>query len=132
MNETQIQVNREVSTKIRDHLIKQRAVSVQEDEHGTCAYRGANGLMCAVGCLIPDDKYNPEWENTAISGQNPIWKVLEEEYGGYLLPELLRRWQIYHDSQSVGHNYEKWLNGVQGETSPEEFHELVIKDLCYE
>lgn len=132
MNEMQIQVNREVSEKIRDHLIKQRAVSTMDDGSGTCAYRGPNGQMCAVGCLIPDDRYSPYWEDTAVAEESSIWSILREIYGDYLLLELLRRWQIYHDSQSLGANYEKWLNGVQGETSPDEFHELVIKDLCYE
>lgn len=27
-----------------------------------CKYRGRNGLRCALGHLIPDEKYNPKWE----------------------------------------------------------------------
>lgn len=27
-----------------------------------CLYRGPNGLKCAAGHLVPDDKYDPDWE----------------------------------------------------------------------
>ena len=27
-----------------------------------CLYRGPNGLKCAIGVLIPDEKYEPEFE----------------------------------------------------------------------
>lgn len=30
---------------------------------GTCKYRGPNGLVCAYGVLIPDDKYDPKMDN---------------------------------------------------------------------
>jgi len=32
-----------------------------------CAYRGENGLMCAAGCLIPDELYKEEFE-----GMSPV------------------------------------------------------------
>lgn len=31
-----------------------------------CAYRGDGGTMCAVGCLIPDDRYRPELEGGIV------------------------------------------------------------------
>jgi hypothetical protein len=46
------------------HLYKQcRPAS----EDGTCKYRTADGLMCAVGCRIPDEMYVPEMD-TNLSG----------------------------------------------------------------
>lgn len=33
-----------------------------------CAYRGADGSKCAVGCLIPDDDYKPSFERLTIVG----------------------------------------------------------------
>jgi hypothetical protein len=27
-----------------------------------CMYRGENGLKCAFGQIIPDDRYDPRWE----------------------------------------------------------------------
>ena len=29
---------------------------------GRCAYRGVNGLSCAIGCLDIDEVYQPSWE----------------------------------------------------------------------
>mgnify|MGYP006272609771 CR=1 FL=1 len=37
---------------------KQNAISMNRSN--TCKYRGPNGLMCFVGFLIPDDKYE-QW-----------------------------------------------------------------------
>lgn len=31
-----------------------------------CAYRGENGLKCAIGCLIPDDLYDPKMEGQVV------------------------------------------------------------------
>lgn len=52
---------REVFDKVKTHLLSQMLRSV--DTAGRmCAYRGAGGLKCAVGCLIPDDLYTPKIE----------------------------------------------------------------------
>jgi hypothetical protein len=48
------------------HLRKQGCQSLQEGEDGGCAYRGDGGTMCAVGCLITDDEYDPRWEGDGI------------------------------------------------------------------
>ncbi len=32
------------------------------DAEGTCLYRGPNGKKCAIGVLIPDEKYTPHLE----------------------------------------------------------------------
>jgi hypothetical protein len=47
----------EVFDKVAKHLLTQNAKSKLPS--GMCAYRGDHGLMCAAGCLIPDDKYDP-------------------------------------------------------------------------
>lgn len=36
------------------------------NEKGDCMYRAPNGLKCAVGCLIPDDKYDLRMEGRAV------------------------------------------------------------------
>lgn len=46
--------NKEVFEIVRQHLMAQGAKSFRG---ARCAYRGADGLMCAVGVLIPDDQY---------------------------------------------------------------------------
>lgn len=52
-------------TKVVKHLRKQGEQSL--DEIVGCVYRGANGLQCAVGCLIPDDKYREGMEGDSVS-----------------------------------------------------------------
>ena len=52
--------NQEIFDTVALHLIKQGAPGV--NDHGDCRYRAGNGHMCAVGVLIPDDKYNAEAE----------------------------------------------------------------------
>ena len=47
--------------KMYDHLIKQGRKSTGAKWDG-CAYRGDQGTMCAVGCLISDEEYVPEME----------------------------------------------------------------------
>jgi hypothetical protein len=40
----------------------QRATSAR----GYCRYRNDTGLKCAIGALIPDDKYHPNFEMHAV------------------------------------------------------------------
>jgi len=53
---------------ITHFLYKQGKASmgVAEDGTETCAYRGSKGLMCAVGCIIPDEIYVPLMEAKAV------------------------------------------------------------------
>lgn len=54
----------ETFDKVTRHLLTQKAVS--ELKGVGCRYRADNGLKCAVGCLIPDDKYSPDIEGTPV------------------------------------------------------------------
>lgn len=62
-----------------------------------CLYRGPNGTKCAVGCLIPDDRYDPAMEHHAVQD-------LSRE--AFNLPEikdhedLLASLQNVHDASS--------------------------------
>jgi hypothetical protein len=42
---------------VHDHLITQGKKAV--DEEGDCQYRAEDGTMCAIGCLIPEEVYDP-------------------------------------------------------------------------
>lgn len=33
-----------------------------DEAQDTCAYRGSEGMRCAMGHVLPDDKYQPEFE----------------------------------------------------------------------
>ena len=47
--------HQEIFNKVVTHLFTQGRPA--RDEEGHCMYRGPNKTSCAVGCLIPDEKY---------------------------------------------------------------------------
>lgn len=56
---------------VSKHLLTQNQRStgaLRNSPFEGCAYRGRNGLKCAVGCLIPDELYNPNIEDITIDG----------------------------------------------------------------
>ncbi len=109
----------ELYTRVTTHLITQGRRSwgllpdeatarTGEDSTG-CLYRGPDGTMCAIGCLIPDRLYMPSLERlsladlTTASQWNPVWGILvaagiprEPE-----VADLLGRLQEIHDSVPV-------------------------------
>lgn len=54
----------EALNRVMEHLRKQGKPAVNES--GLCLYRTADGLMCAIGALIPDDKYHPKIDQQLI------------------------------------------------------------------
>ncbi len=88
----------EIYDKVKAHLIAQGRPAMEDD---TCCYRTASGLKCAVGCLIPDDRYQPGFEGEAIGAMfsepvNSISALMVELYGPKCLT-LLRDLQTLHD-----------------------------------
>ena len=82
----------EVFNKVEAHLLAQGVKSIRKQSElnvfptGTtymCAYRGAGGLRCAVGCLIKDEAYNKGLEGIAM------WADEKEEDRQTLLEEAL-------------------------------------------
>lgn len=62
-----------VFDKVATHLLTQKRKSMKRtrkdcfDGKGVlCMYRGPNGTMCAVGCLIKDKYYDPNLENKNV------------------------------------------------------------------
>lgn len=49
----------QIFDRVAVHLATQRTQSAR---NGICAYRGQGGAMCAVGCLIPEHHYRPEFD----------------------------------------------------------------------
>lgn len=107
----------EVFDKVANHLINQSAKSINVSEYALsgngCAYRGNNGMKCAVGCLIPDERYSPKMEGKSPSGANDVCR---EVFNQELFPEILhdesptapgtdwdflRGLQTIHDDSSV-------------------------------
>lgn len=57
--------NQEAFTTMVLHLRKQGKRSTMKNR-STCRYYGPDGLMCAVGCLIPEDEYRCSFEGNAV------------------------------------------------------------------
>lgn len=127
----------ELSEKIRDHLISQHAKS--ENVFGSCKYRNADGLMCAVGCLITDEVYDTGLEGN-MSSDPVILEALEKS--GVAMDEatiaMARAWQAYHDSSyfsndvqsSASYSYSRWIVSKNEAHSPTTVHEIIIKELA--
>lgn len=118
----------QISERIRDHLTQQKAQSL--DYRGGCAYRGENGTMCAVGCLITDKAYNKNIENLGVATVT-VGDVLRASgiVVGLGAKGLLRDWQRYHDlmcNLGKGYSYHHWISGATGD-SPENFHNFIIE-----
>ena len=76
------------------HLFTQKKPA--RDHNGSCKYKTDGGLMCAVGCLIPDDEYKEHFEGktvVSIYEQLPFLRSVSIE--------LLARMQTIHDTYHV-------------------------------
>lgn len=60
--------DQELYTKVRTHLLTQMKKSemVHPELGNQCKYRTPDGLKCAIGCLIPDEKYHRALEGLAV------------------------------------------------------------------
>lgn len=57
--------NQEAVKTMREHLLKQGGRAMNHNETA-CVYRASDGGKCAIGCLIPDEDYRPEFEEHLI------------------------------------------------------------------
>jgi hypothetical protein len=98
--------NQEAFNIMVQHLRKQGQRAILKDDPTSCAYRGADGLKCAIGALISDSEYNTQLEGRAAS-------VLAAFYGMFkgLDPYLLDDVQNIHDNYSVT-EWESRLKGI--------------------
>jgi hypothetical protein len=116
---------RELSERVRDHLTQQRAQSTKVD---SCAYRGENDTMCAVGCLIDDDHYDDRIEGTRVGGRlirYALKSSLGFELNHYAI-RMLSHWQFYHDDDCG--RYVAWLYD-SGNHSPAIQHDARMQGL---
>ncbi len=103
-----------------EHLRKQNAKSSTPATRGggtieRCLYRSPDGLMCAAGCLIPDELYSVAFEDTTIEDlfcsnfqRVPEEQVLDAESKASRLSQvykphlqLITRLQELHDDAPV-------------------------------
>lgn len=93
----------ETFDKIVDHLRKQNSKSLMEaPRDDTCAYRGKDGKMCAVGCLIEDEFYDPSLEGNIVYDEK-VKNALRNS--GYYIDDkfiqLMDSMQKCHDGKDV-------------------------------
>lgn len=134
---------RKISLKIRNHLTKQNAQS-KFLGNANCAYRGAEGRMCAVGCLITDEVYaavesdgETHVENRC-AGHPAVKQAIQESlklksFGSRLEIKLLEAWQQYHDdyyyTEKQSFNYGEWVKDSADKNSPDAFHSAIMNTL---
>lgn len=77
-----------------------------EDQY-TCMYRGKDGMKCAAGWLIPDEKYSTTFEFVTVTARNlaPVLKELEL----YDQLPFIRTLQSIHDCNEVPSEMERML-----------------------
>ena len=87
-----------VFEKVITHLYEQKS---QAYKNGVgCSYRGTHGKTCAVGCLIKDNEYDPEYEGHAAD-TNRVVRAVEDSIGARLDSidkNLLCSLQSLHDN----------------------------------
>ena len=93
----------EIFDYVESHLKKQGYRSMLSADFNTCAYRGEDGDMCAVGCLIADDEYNTGMENNSVMELASLFDA-GGVFAGLALPErlipharMLEALQNFHD-----------------------------------
>lgn len=84
----------DIFNKVATHLAAQGKPA--SDEAGHCFYR-MGGLSCAIGCLIPDDRYEPEMDKgSGLKYVQEKMKDILDINDGFFLREL----QLVHDTTS--------------------------------
>ena len=63
-------------------------------------YRGPDGTSCAVGCLIPDDKYNPNMEEKNVQFIIAMNYGLDKTIFNEKNLDILMQLQWVHDTKA--------------------------------
>ena len=84
---------------VATHLLSQPGPAMSST--GTCRYRAPDGRMCAVGCLIPDDRYDPGIEGYTVFENQNVWDALPPHIHEIRnVHSLLSDLQSVHDSRA--------------------------------
>ena len=91
----------EAFDKAAAHLLAQGKKSFQPGDDYLCAYRGVDGLKCAIGALIPDDQYTGlEQMNVTVLLQRKDCPAILKS--GDLTKDFLQDLQNVHDNALHG------------------------------
>lgn len=107
--------NQEVFNKVLAHLRKQGHAAM--DDASTCVYRGPNSTSCAVGCLLPDNLYDPRIEGKCVNelvstmaSDFPAIAAFLERFDIDLLTDL----QMAHDGRLADRGISAWEPRMAG------------------
>jgi hypothetical protein len=104
------------------HLLNQGERSIEKEMlhryQESCAYRGMDGLQCAVGALIPDELYdeNMEGQNAQEGIMLPAYGYAYDETPDQSKLDLLDTLQDIHDAYCPS-QWHKMLRGVALESN---------------
>lgn len=95
----------DIYNRVCKHLVKQgkrAAVHYEEWDEYTCLYRTPDGLMCAAGCLIKDEFYDPSIERRTVTHGTFAYVALVESGipDNEIVMKFIRSLQICHDEAS--------------------------------
>lgn len=127
LNDYQMQ---EIFDKIADHLLTQNSKAIRNN-YGSAAYHGYSQFnpeilaQCAIGCLIPDNKYSREIEGFGITH---LLEFLKLKYYNALIESLLSDLQNLHDHTSV----DSWLYELKLIAENYELNTLVLERCNHE
>ena len=116
---------KQIHAKVTKHLLNQGEKSQEGGvaPHNTCVYRSSEGLSCAVGCLIPDDKYNVNLEGQSAYDDDVMEALVSvigvHPYSVDRKAKMLGRMQYIHDLTDPS-TWEEELDALKVE-----FEELV-------
>jgi hypothetical protein len=98
--------NQEIFDKVATHLLTQKKKSeiMRQAEYGipkpACAYRAADGSTCAIGCLIPDDIFQPGMEGLRVQTLMVYYESIRDLFANNDA-SLLGTLQVLHDNYPV-------------------------------
>lgn len=103
-----METNQRIFNKVAKHLLTQGTRSMgysAKADRNICRYRNADGMKCAVGCLIKAKVYREELEYKGVE-EDIIQQALEDS--GYDMSEnstqsLLDKLQEIHDWNDPSH-----------------------------
>ena len=99
--------------KIVNHLLSQNKRSVRHHSYDAqqCAYRGNDGLKCAIGCLIEDDNYSSELESLSVNTYAVKYALIKSGINteSHTLMSMLGFCQNMHDSNPP----DTWMNSLK-------------------
>ena len=90
-----------------DHVIKHLTTQPRAKEGLRCVYRTDDGRKCAIGCFIPDDKYDSDFEGRNVRQlmqSGPSKEFFRSLFRG-VSPPLLHMLQNLHDTDFFFKSY---------------------------